>query len=1101
LSSNREIFVTETLHTKPTPIDRNPTNSDSLEFGCVTATEAPIRESSAGRAGHDGVEKLLTLIRDNVKGFAASRYQAYVDLTIRLREAINSATPRDATIAVVSKGDGELLKLGRKNVWHFPRADDGSYAGHYPPNSAAAIEHLESIRSLGADYLVFPGTAFWWFEFYQDFTRHLATHYSVAHRDAETCVAFSLRTPKQASELTNCEMSLLPEADTLTWCKGICHATEDIIGQRAEIDEACEYLRSELQVNPDDANVLIDLATLEIARRNAAIAEQLVANALKKSPHDYEVHFEAARLAWQQEKYAAVDERITCLLTLLLDDVRAENQIVRLACSRIEQGGNVTSKRFAKELVSFLANPSRMRRLPAETKVWACECLAELNETKLALGYLEDAIGQLDCASECIQAFTLRLLRPAIGDRRAVPFDDSRALVMFLTHAGNGFASSHNSYKAEACYLLAANLSEDLFAAEFNLAFRALADGDVNAARRNLCRATRVAADDASQICWPMQNGTAWPRSRFDLAEAFEKLKPSGAAWPKITVITPSFNQAAYVEETILSVLNQHYPELEYIVVDGGSTDGSDDVLRRYEPSLTKLIIEPDEGQTDAINKGLRLATGDLITWINSDDLLAPGALFAWALAHIEQGGDVIAGFCAEHNDRSFGLINLPVVTQETFNVKCLGEIFQYWLKGHYFYQPEVMFTRRVLASAGGSLDKALHYTMDYEFWMQSARAGARVTVIRWPMALFRRHAAQKTSNMDATVIEQARVRDRFVIPHPSATRESDIRRRLCRALSGENPRVCVVSGRAETIFSPNTSSDLQQTFCRQSLNVDFAEKIDPTEHRKADLIILLLHLLNEQWAVRKLRELNADVPIIGWFWDNHHHVFDNHKALADLDVIVPGHGFAASYLRTSNALMTPAESMCVAQWTKSEASEFFQNLGDSDRSDDLYGGFVRYEGAPKRNRLIDDLVKSGFKGVKSLEGSDIQHYFGLLPKQRFQEWASHKVSLCLPLAGDVSLRLFDALLTGQIPIVPRDVWDLDSIIPESIQAQLPVVRFDDYSVDDVTRACNAARKLFDELGYAGVTSRHRYALENHMFVSSLQRILATAQGLAQTTK
>jgi glycosyltransferase involved in cell wall biosynthesis len=115
---------------------------------------------------------------------------------------------------------------------------------------------------------------------------------------------------------------------------------------------------------------------------------------------------------------------------------------------------------------------------------------------------------------------------------------------------------------------------------------------------------------------------------------------------PKLTIITPSFNQAAFIERTLRSVLDQGYENLEYFVVDGGSTDGSVDIIRRYEDRLAWWVSEPDEGQTDALNKGLRRATGDVVAYINSDDYYLPGA-FANAIAGFEQSGARwVAGTC-----------------------------------------------------------------------------------------------------------------------------------------------------------------------------------------------------------------------------------------------------------------------------------------------------------------------------------------------------------------------------------------------------------------------------------------------------------------------
>src|SRR4030066_2441490 len=98
-------------------------------------------------------------------------------------------------------------------------------------------------------------------------------------------------------------------------------------------------------------------------------------------------------------------------------------------------------------------------------------------------------------------------------------------------------------------------------------------------------------------------------------------------SYPKISVITPSYNQGQFIEETIISVIGQKYPELEYIIIDGGSTDNSTAIIRKYERDLAYWISEKDSGQSEALNKGFKKASGDIVCWINSDDLLLPGSL------------------------------------------------------------------------------------------------------------------------------------------------------------------------------------------------------------------------------------------------------------------------------------------------------------------------------------------------------------------------------------------------------------------------------------------------------------------------------------------
>lgn len=326
-------------------------------------------------------------------------------------------------------------------------------------------------------------------------------------------------------------------------------------------------------------------------------------------------------------------------------------------------------------------------------------------------------------------------------------------------------ASSHAHHEHELarfCFALAAHIDPESQSAAWNLGLASMETGDSEAAAAAFASVVRHYSHHSLSMRWPSRQGLAWPMRSFP-ATGFA-LPRSVANWPRITVITPSLNHRPYLEETLLSVLNQCYPNLQYIVVDGGSTDGSAEILRRYRDRLDVLIVEPDEGQAQAINKGLRLADGDIIGWLNSDDIYAPGALHSAALAWLTSGDDVVAGICAEHTARRIRLVNKPLAGPGDFNIEQLGLIFERWFQGWFFHQPEVFF-RRSLLDEVGMLDETLEYAMDYDLWMRFAQAGATVSVVDWPFAFFRKHADQKTNQFTRCLAEQARVRNRYAKP------------------------------------------------------------------------------------------------------------------------------------------------------------------------------------------------------------------------------------------------------------------------------------------------------------------------------------------------
>ncbi|MCG8468124.1 MAG: glycosyltransferase [Gemmatimonadetes bacterium] len=255
-----------------------------------------------------------------------------------------------------------------------------------------------------------------------------------------------------------------------------------------------------------------------------------------------------------------------------------------------------------------------------------------------------------------------------------------------------------------------------------------------------------IPAPTLDELPPPPPGRTGWPWT--EESPRLPPTTPRGAAWPRFSVVTPSFNQGSYLEETIRSVLLQGYPNLEYIVMDGGSSDDSVEILERYAPWLAYWTSRPDRGQSDAINRGFHRSTGDVQAWLNSDDTFYPGALGKGAIEIEASDADILIG--AMDKVRIEGEDTVVVSRTSGRNGTPL-HWYPIYKENHdirfHLIQPP-MFWRSHVWQTAGELDTDYHYIMDVEWCSRAVHSGAKVIPSDTLLARFLLHPTSKTETV-----------------------------------------------------------------------------------------------------------------------------------------------------------------------------------------------------------------------------------------------------------------------------------------------------------------------------------------------------------------
>ena len=317
---------------------------------------------------------------------------------------------------------------------------------------------------------------------------------------------------------------------------------------------------------------------------------------------------------------------------------------------------------------------------------------------------------------------------------------------------------------------------------------------------------------------WPWTEGT--------------RVAGEAGRFPPVSVVTPSYNQAAFLEETIRSVLLQGYPNLEYGVMDGGSTDGSVEIIRKYAPFLSFWQSQPDKGQTDAINRGMEKCSGFILAYLNSDDVYEPGAFQTVAPLFEQDAADVVYG----------GFVAID----ETGTVRARYQAHPFdagrLLLDNTIAQPSTFWSANVQETIG-EFDARLHYSMDYDYWMRACAAGFRFKNTDQCLSRFRFHSGSKTvahaaSFGDDILVSLRSLEERGTLPEAM---NAMMPRAICRA--GWRAAVaCYANGdtgsarrhvESAILSVPNHPNDEELEIAFQLCAVSAEGVVDPREFRR----------------------------------------------------------------------------------------------------------------------------------------------------------------------------------------------------------------------------------------------------------------------------
>ena len=295
--------------------------------------------------------------------------------------------------------------------------------------------------------------------------------------------------------------------------------------------------------------------------------------------------------------------------------------------------------------------------------------------------------------------------------------------------------------------------------------------------------------------------------------------------------------------------------------------------------------------------------------------------------------------------------------------------------------------------------------------------------------------------------------------------------------------------------FSNNLNSELAS-----ALGPKYAY-LPPERGDQADIVILTAHgsdLSTRLWQLRE--KIRKDAVIAIWLWDNHLRHFQNYRTALAADFVFPSHAYMAGYLFNPLSVIGGHVPACSAQWTCDEVRNILDMNPVQSRKHKALANYVDYPLSWRSGVLRELKERVPEAEVLLMPPDDRSRYFSKTSEQRFHEWLQYKATIILPVEKDLSTRVFDALLAGQVPIVPTLVEDFDLVIPPQMQMELGIVRVKEVNVDALRSSISAALAAFDRMGEMGVRQRQEYVLNNHMLPNRIDSMLGNILDMAQKT-